>query len=144
MALDAKGSSDLSKFVSEQLEILLISSPRTALRLTATSAIQSLNEGHSLRPVAEGPRKGISPVFIVAPEQIQGESLAQLLRENGVETQGVDVISAAKDAKLVAPEMLEIRFSKSASNDPVLTGLAEKVKRLTGEEPKLVHCYIDF
>ena len=69
---------------------------------------------------------------------MQGESLAQLLRENGIDTQGVDVISAAKDAKLIAPEMLEIRFSKSASDEAVLTGLAEKVKRLTGEEPKLV------
>ena len=94
----AKASSDLSKFASEQLEILLISSPRTALRLTARSAIQPLNEGHSLRPVAEGPRKGISPVFIVAPEQMQGESLAQLLRQNGSDTQGVDVISAASHA----------------------------------------------
>jgi hypothetical protein len=73
----AKASFDLSKFASEQLEIFLISSPRTALRLTARLAIQSLNEGHSLPPVADGPCKGISPVFIVAPEQMQGESLAQ-------------------------------------------------------------------
>jgi hypothetical protein len=86
------------KVASEQLEILLISSPRMALRLTARSAIQPLNEGHSLRPVAEGPRKGISPVFIVAPEQMQGKSLAQLLRQNGIDTQGVDVISAASHA----------------------------------------------
>jgi len=48
--------------------------------------------------VAEGPRKGISPVFIVAPEQMQGESLAQLLRQNGIDTQGIDVISAASHA----------------------------------------------
>ncbi len=134
----AKGSSDLSKFVSEQLEILLISSPRTALRVVARSATQALSEGNSLPPVADGGRKGISPVFIVAPEQIQGERLAQLLRENEVDTQGVDVISAAKDAKLVAPEMLEIRFSKSVNGEAVLAGLAEKVKKLTGEEPKLV------
>ena len=134
----AKSSFDLSKFASEQLEIFLISSPRTALRLTARLAIQSLNEGHSLPPVADGQHKGISPVLIVAPEQMQGEGLAQLLRENGIDTQGVDVISAAKDAKLVAPEMLEIRFSKRVGDEAVLTGLAEKVKRLTGEEPKLV------
>jgi hypothetical protein len=137
----AKGSSDLSKFAREQLEILLISSPRTALRVVARSATQALNEGNSLPPVADGPGKGRSPVFIVAPDESQqplGESLAQLLRENGVDAQGVDVLSAAKDTKLIAPEMLEIRFSKSASDEQVLTGLAEKVKRLTGEEPKLV------
>jgi hypothetical protein len=137
----AKASLDLSKFASEQLEILLISSPSTALRLTARLAIQSLNEGNSLPPVADEQRKGISAVFIVAPDEsrrMQGENLAQLLRENGIDTQGVDVISAAKDAKLIAPETLEIRFSKRVGDEAVLTGLAGKVKKLTGEEPKLV------
>ena len=137
----AKTSLDLSKFASDQLEVLLISSPRTALRLTARSAIQSLNEGNSLPPVADEQRKGIPPVFIVVADesqQMQGEKLAQSLRENGINAQGVDVISTAKDAKLIAPETLEIRFSKSVNDESILTGLAEKVKRFTGEEPKLV------
>jgi hypothetical protein len=33
---------------------------------------------------------------------------------------------------------LEIRFSKRGSDEAVLSRLAEKVKRFTGEEPKLV------
>ena len=52
--------------------------------------------------------------------------------------QGVDVISTAKDAQLVAPETLEIRYSKGASEESVLTELTDKVKRFTGKEPKLV------
>ena len=35
-------------------------------------------------------------------------------------------------------EKLEIRFSKGANEDPFLTGLAETVKRFSGEEPNLV------
>ena len=137
----AKASPDLSKFVSDQLEVLLISSPRTALRLTARSAIQSLKEGNSLLPVVDEQRKGIPPVFIEVvdeSQQQQGEKLAQVLRENGINAQGVDIISAAKNANLVAPETLEIRFSKSANDASLLTGLAEKVKKFTGADPKLV------
>jgi hypothetical protein len=126
----AKTSLDLSKLVSDQLEVLLISSPRTALRLTAKSAIKSLNEGNSLPPVPDEQRKFVPPVFIVAADEsqrMQGEKLAQSLRETGINAQGVDIIGGAKDAKLIAPETLEIRFSKSeddggASNWPCREG----------------------
>lgn len=137
----AKGSSDLSKFASEQLEIFLMSSPRTALRLIARLGIQSVNEGNSFPPLPDEQHKAISPVFIVAADQSQqqqGERLAQLLKENGIDAHGVDVISTAKDDKLIAPETLEIRFLKSASDEAVLSGLADKIKRFTGEEPRLV------
>ena len=52
--------------------------------------------------------------------------------------QGIDVISNAKEAKLIGPENLEIRFSKGGPEEPFLTGLAETVKRSTGAEPTLV------
>jgi hypothetical protein len=51
---------------------------------------------------------------------------------------GFDVISNAKEAKLIAPENLEIRFSKGANEEPFLTRLTETVKKFTGEEPHLV------
>jgi hypothetical protein len=140
----AKPSTELSKFVSEQLDLLLVSSPITALRVITRSAIQSLKEENSLPPLADEQRKGIPPVFIVAADesqQLKGEKLAQALREDGINAQGVDVISTAKDAKLLAPETLEIRFSKGEKS--ALTGLAEKVKRFTGEEPKLIDVSTD-
>ena len=48
-------------------------------------------------------RKGIPPVFIVAADESQrmhGEKLAQTLKENGIDAQGVDIINSAKDAKI--------------------------------------------
>ena len=69
---------------------------------------------------------------------MRGEKLAQALEEKGITVQGVDVLNNAKEAKLIAPEKLEIRFSKGANEDPFLSGLAETVKRFTGEEPNLV------
>ena len=39
---------------------------------------------------------------------------------------------------MIAPEHLEIRSSKGANEQAFLTGLAETVKRFTGEQPKLV------
>ena len=69
---------------------------------------------------------------------MRGEKLAQALEENGITVQGVDVLSNAKEAKLITPENLEIRFSKGANEEPFLSGLAETVKRFTGEQPKLV------
>jgi hypothetical protein len=50
---------------------------------------------------------------------------------------------APKDAKLNAPEDLEIRFSKGANEESFLSGLTEKVRRFTGEEPKLVDVSMD-
>jgi hypothetical protein len=142
----AKPSPELSKFVSDQLDMLSVSSPRTALRVITKSAIQSLKEGNSLSPLADEKHKGIPSIFIVAADESQqrkGESLAQALRENGINALGVDVISIAKDAKMIAPENLEIRFSKVANEESFLNGLAEKVKRFTGEEPKLVDVSTD-
>jgi hypothetical protein len=137
----AKASPELSKFVSDQLETSLASSPRTALRVITRSAIQSLNGGPFLPHSADEQRKGMPLVFIVVADesqQMQGEKLAQELRENGIGAQGVDIINTAKDAQLMAPEALEIRFSKGANEESVLTGLVDKVKRFAGKEPKLV------
>jgi len=55
----ARPSPELSKFVSDQLNVLLVSSSRTALRVIANSAIQSLNgESSSPHPAGEQ-RKGV-------------------------------------------------------------------------------------
>ena len=121
--------------------MFVISSPRTALRVIARSAIKSLNAGNSLpRPADEG-RKAIPSVFIVAADesqQMRGDKLAQALEEKGITVHGVDVKSNAKEAKLISPETLEIRFSKGANEEQFSNGLAEAVKRFTGEQPKLV------
>ena len=69
---------------------------------------------------------------------MEGEKLAQELRENGISVQGVDVLIPAKEAQLTAPETLEIRFSKGAKAESALTELADKIKGFTGKEPKLV------
>ena len=74
---------------------------------------------------------------------MQGEKLAQSLKENGIDAQGVDVISSAKDDKSNAPEDLEIRFSKGASEESYLTELTDMVKKFTGQEPKLVDVSTD-
>jgi hypothetical protein len=137
----AKASPELSKFVSDQLGTSLVSSPRTPLRVISRSAIQSLNGGTSLPRSADEQRKDMPIVFVVVADesqQMQGEKLDQELGENGISAQGVDVISTAKDAQLVAPETLEIRYSKGASEESVLTDLTDKVRRFTGKEPKLV------
>ena len=137
----ARPSLELSKFVSDQLNMLLVSSPQTALRVVANSAIQSLNGGSSSPHPADKQRKGMPLVFIVAADesqQMEGEKLAQELRENGISVQGVDVLTPAKEAQLSAPQTLEIRFSKAAKGASALTGLADKIKSFTGKEPKLV------
>jgi hypothetical protein len=137
----ARPSPELSKFLSDQLGTFLVSSPKTALRVISRSAIQSLNEGISLPRSAGEQRTGVPPVFLVVADesqQMEGEKLAQELWENGISAQGIDVISTPKDAQLIAPETLEIRYSKGANDEAVLTGLADKVKRFTGKEPKLV------
>ena len=142
----ATPSPELAKFVSDQLESLLVASPRTALRVITRSAIQSLNEGSSFPRSADEKRKGVPPVFIVAADESQrmhGEKLAQKLKENGIDAQGVDIINSAKDAKFIAPEDIEIRFSKGANEESFLSVLVEKVKRFTGEEPKLVDVSTD-
>jgi hypothetical protein len=137
----AKTSPELSKFVSDQLDMLLVSNPKTALRVIARSTIRSLDEENSLPRLADEQLKELSPVFIVAADesqQTQGEKLAQVLKEKGINLQGVDVMAAAKDSKLKAPQNLEIRYSKAGSKESFLTGLAETVKKFTNEEPRLV------
>lgn len=67
--------------------------------MIARSAIQSVNGGNSLPRSADEQLKGMPLVFTVAADESQekeGEKLAQGLRENGINAQGVDVISNAK------------------------------------------------
>ena len=142
----AKPSTDLSKFVIEELDMFFVSSPRTALRVLTRSAIQSLNEGNAFPRSADEKRKGIPPVFIVAADESQrmpGEKLAQSLKENGIDAQGVDIIASVKDDKSSAPEDLEIRFSKDSREESFLTELTDMVKKFTGQEPKLVDVSTD-
>ena len=72
---------------------------------------------------------------------MRGQKLAQALEENGITIHGVDVLSNAKEAELIAPENLEIRFSKGANEESFLSGLTETVRKLTGEEPTLGRCF---
>jgi hypothetical protein len=142
----AKPDPELSKFVSDQLNMLLVSCPRTALRVITRSAIQSLSGDISLSRSVDEQRTGMPLAFIVVADesqQMEGEKLSQELRENGISAQGIDVISTGKDAQLMAPETLEIRFSKGANDESILTGLAEKVTRFTGKKPKLVDVSAD-
>ena len=137
----AKPSPKLSQFASDQLQMFLTSSQRTALRVIAKSTITTLNGGESLPGAAGEGRKAIPPVFIVAADdsqEIRGEKLAQALEEDGITFEGLDVLNNAKEAKLIAPEKLEIRFPKGTNEDPFLSRLAETVKKFTGEEPNLV------
>jgi hypothetical protein len=137
----AKASPELSKFVSDQLGTSLVWSPGTSLRVISRSAIRSLNGGTSLPRSADEQRKDMPLVFLVVADesqQMQGERLVQELSENGISAQRVDVVSTAKDAQLVAPETLEISYSKGASEESVLTELADKVRRFTSKETKLV------
>jgi hypothetical protein len=142
----AKPAPELSKFVSDQLNMLLVSCPKTALRVITRSAMQSLSGDTSLSRSVDEQRTGAPLAFIVVADesqQMEGEKLAQELRENGISAQGIDVISTGKDAQLMAPETLEIRFSKGANDESILTGLAEKVTRFTGKKPKFVDVSAD-
>ena len=142
----ATPSPELSKSVVDELNMLLVGSSKTTLRVITRSAIQSLNEGSSFPRSADEKAKGVSPLFIVAADESQrmrGEKLAQSLKENGIDAQGIDVISSAKDAKINLAEDLEIHFLKGENKGSFLSGLAEKVKRFTGEEPKLVEVSTD-
>jgi hypothetical protein len=86
----ARPSPELSKFVGDQLEMLSVSSWRTALRVIAGA-------------FAEG-RKSNPPVFIVTEDESQSlrdKQLAQALEEKGITVQRVDFLSAAKPAELI-------------------------------------------
>src|ERR1700756_5355315 len=54
----AKPDPELSKFVSDQLNMLLVSCPRTALRVITRSAMQSLNGDISLSRSLDEQRTG--------------------------------------------------------------------------------------
>jgi hypothetical protein len=106
--------------------------------MIAKFAMASLNAGNSLPRAADEGRKTISPVFIVAADesqQMQGETLAHALEENGITTHGVDVLNNAKEAKSIVPEKLEIRFPKGTNEDAFLSRLAETVKKFTARNP---------
>ena len=137
----ARPSPELSKFVGDQLEMLSVSSRRTALRVIAGSTLESLRAGDSFPRAVDEDRKGNPPVFIVAEDESQslrGEQLAQALEEKGITVQRVDFLSAAKPAKLTSPEKLEIRSAEGANQDEFLIGLSETVKRFTGQDPELM------
>ena len=78
----AKPDPELSKFVSDQLNMLLVSCPRTALRVITRSAMQSLSGDISLSRSLDEQRTGAPLAFIVLADesqQMEGEKLAQEL-----------------------------------------------------------------
>jgi zinc-ribbon domain len=137
----AKPSAELSKFVRDQLDMLLVSNPRAAVRVTIRTAAGALEGGNSFSTSTDEQWIDLRPVFIVAgseSQQLQGEKLAQALKEKGINVQGIDVIAAAEDPKMKPPLKLEIRYSKAADQESFLTELSQMIKKFTGEEPKLV------
>ncbi|HYZ73144.1 MAG TPA: zinc ribbon domain-containing protein [Chthoniobacterales bacterium] len=137
----AKPSPELSAFVRDQLDIVLASNPRTAVRVTVKSPMRALEGGNSFSPRAGEQRIDLPIVFIVAAndsQQAQGDKLAHVLKEKGINVQGVDLIGAAKDFNLKAPPNIEIRYSRSGNQPSFMATLAETVKTFVGEEPKLV------
>ena len=138
----ARSSPELDKFVRGQLEMLSISSPRTTVRITARSAIRSLDAGTRLSEDTSGKGHNRSaPVFVVAEDAEQQASidgLVQQLQDSGISVQGVDVLSVAREAKLSSPANLEIRFAPGTQETPTLTSIQEVVRKSTGQDPKLV------
>jgi hypothetical protein len=138
----ASSSPELDKFVRGQLEMLSISSPRTTVRITARSAIRSLDAGTRLSEETSGKgQKRSAPVFVVAEDaeqQASVDGLVQKLQESGISVQGVDVLSVAREAKLSSPANLEIRFAPGTQETPTLASMKEAVRKSTGQEPKLV------
>ena len=99
---EPSSSPELEKFVRGQLEMLSISSPRTTVRITARSAMRSLDAGTDLpeEPAGNGQNRS-APVFVVAADKEQQASvdgLVQKLKESGISVQGVDVLSVAREA----------------------------------------------
>ncbi len=138
----ASSSPELDKFVRGQLEMLSISSPRTTVRITARSAIRSLDAGTRLSEETSGKgQKRSAPVFVVAEDaeqQASVDGLVQKLQESGISVQGVDVLSVAREAKLSSPANLEIRFAPGTQETSTLASMKEAVRKSTGQEPKLV------
>ncbi|HEU4680060.1 MAG TPA: zinc ribbon domain-containing protein [Terrimicrobiaceae bacterium] len=138
----AGSSPELEKFVRGQLEMLSISSPRTTVRITARSAIRSLDAGTRLSEETSGEgQKRSAPVFVVAEDaeqQASVDGLVQKLQESGINIQGVDVLSVAREANLSSPENLEIRVATLTKGSSLVSSIVEVVRRATGTEPKLV------
>ncbi|HET7238286.1 MAG TPA: hypothetical protein VFI76_04630, partial [Terrimicrobiaceae bacterium] len=71
-------------------------------------------------------------------QQASADGLVRTLKEGGINVQGVDVISVAREAKLSSPENLEIRVATLTKGSPLVSSIVEVVRRSTGTEPKLV------
>jgi hypothetical protein len=137
----ARSSPEFSKFATDQLDGLRMASPRTALRVIATAAIRSLDQGEPFPkpPDEKGPSS--PPVFVVAADEAQraqAERLAQALAQGGLNPQGLDVLGAGKGVRGQAPEGLEIRFSQAENEAPFAQKLAQAVEGACGQVPKLV------
>ena len=118
-----------------------MSSPRTALRVVATAAIRSLDQGEPFPKPADEKGPSSPPVFIVAADEAQraqAERLAQALTQGGLNAQGLDVLGAGKGVSGQAPEGLEIRFCQGEQDAPFQQRLAKVVEGTCGQAPKLV------
>ena len=138
----AKNSPELEASVRDQLQIARASSPRTVLRVAATSVTTALERGDSLPPRVDERGQGNASVFIVIADESRrndGQKLVQALGENGINTQGIDVLSFdSKGGKLTPPEYFEIRFWKNANNEFLSKKLADTVEKYSAARPKLV------
>ena len=138
----ARSSPELEKFTRDQLDMLSMSSRRTTVRIAARSALRSLDTGSRLLETpADKQRNGSAPVFVVVEDEDQQASadrLVRSLKEDGINVQGVDVISAARAAKLSSPEKVEIRFANLAKEDPLVGSIAQVIRKSTGAEPRVV------
>lgn len=137
----ARSSPEFAKFATDQLDGLRMVSPRTALRVVTSSAIQSLATGDPFpKPADEKGQRGPS-VFIVAADEsqrAQAERLVQALTQGDLNPQGIDVLGAGKEVRWKAPEDLEIRFSQGEKEAPFQKKLAKVVEGVSGQAPKLV------
>jgi hypothetical protein len=108
----AKNSPELEASVRDQLQIARASSSRTVLQ-AATSVTTALERGDSLPPRVDERGQGNASVFIVIADESRndGQKLVQALGENGINTQGIDVLSFdSKGGKLTPPEYFENSF----------------------------------
>jgi hypothetical protein len=68
---------------------------------------------------------------------VRGTQLVRLLDDKRNQGSGVDVLSDAKQTKLISPDKLEIRSAKGGNGDTFLIGLTEAVKRFTGPRSRI-------
>jgi hypothetical protein len=67
---------------------------------------------------------------------VRGTQLVRLLDDKRNQGSGVDVLSDAKQTKLISPDKLEIRSAKGGNGDTFLIGLTE-AKRLAGPRSRI-------